>query len=256
MDIAKFRARKWKEVSSLMARQLRVRKYTAKACEERFAAVENGQALVPIEIDSDQEGRARIRAERIAAAKTTRAREAENREHASRQAEKVVSEKQLARQREIEAREAKRAQIGRQRAEHREIRKRSLAERRQQADNLARQRKVYAATLAWEARKFKAEIRILDRAVGRSERERALMVKNGKCRALGKKRRRDTSSAGAQSVREQDGQHGEGDDHAYDAYDADDNANDADGAGDNDHSDGGISEVSSLFLGEADFSDN
>ena len=68
----KFLNKKWKEISANLAERIHKKKYTAKACRERYEAVQNGKALLPIEIDPDKEGRKKLRDDRIAAAKQRR----------------------------------------------------------------------------------------------------------------------------------------------------------------------------------------
>ncbi|KAI5360796.1 hypothetical protein Slin15195_G087120 [Septoria linicola] len=65
--------KQWKEVSVYLAEKTNKRKYTAKACFERFTALIDGTALLPIELDDDQPGRRKLREARIAAAKARRA---------------------------------------------------------------------------------------------------------------------------------------------------------------------------------------
>ncbi|KXT00037.1 hypothetical protein AC578_4875 [Pseudocercospora eumusae] len=96
--------RKWKEVAIYLADKMGRRKYTAKACEERFEAIKAGTALLPIELDDDQAGRRQMREERIAKAKADRA--------ANEQAVRITAElkksKQEDRKRVKEERVAKR----------------------------------------------------------------------------------------------------------------------------------------------------
>lgn len=55
-----------------MEHKLKERKYSAKACRERYVSLKDGSALLPIELDEDQEGRRKLREDRIAAAKQAR----------------------------------------------------------------------------------------------------------------------------------------------------------------------------------------
>ncbi|KAK5131110.1 hypothetical protein LTR08_001328 [Meristemomyces frigidus] len=68
--------RKWKDISGHLGETLHRKKYTAKACRERWEAVQNGTALLPIELDPDKEGRKDMREARISEAKRFRAERA------------------------------------------------------------------------------------------------------------------------------------------------------------------------------------
>lgn len=71
-DIEAIKAKMWNEVSTDLAKRMEKRKYTAKACKERFEGLIDGSALTPLELDSDQDGRDNIRQARIANAKRDR----------------------------------------------------------------------------------------------------------------------------------------------------------------------------------------
>ncbi|KAK0779180.1 hypothetical protein LTR02_009217 [Friedmanniomyces endolithicus] len=72
-DMEKLIEKKWVEVAATLALRINKKKYSSRACRERFEGLENGTALLPIELDKDQEGRKRLREERMAAAKHRRA---------------------------------------------------------------------------------------------------------------------------------------------------------------------------------------
>ncbi|TKA43810.1 hypothetical protein B0A54_05569 [Friedmanniomyces endolithicus] len=72
-DMEKLMEKKWVEVAAVLASRINKKKYSSRACRERFEGLENGTALLPIELDKDQEGRRRLREERMAAAKHRRA---------------------------------------------------------------------------------------------------------------------------------------------------------------------------------------
>lgn len=65
-EIAKLREKKWLQVASHVADLIQKKKYTARLCRERYDSLMDGTALKPIELDSDQEGRAEMRMSRIA----------------------------------------------------------------------------------------------------------------------------------------------------------------------------------------------
>lgn len=72
-QIEKMEMRMWKDVSTFFAGQIGgKKKYTHKACRERYEAILNGTELPPIEFDSDPEGRRKLREARIHAAKAAR----------------------------------------------------------------------------------------------------------------------------------------------------------------------------------------
>lgn len=73
LEIQKVMEKKWAEVSSLLARGMAQKKYTGKACKERWEGLHDGTALLPIELDPDQEGRRVLRETRIAEARLRRA---------------------------------------------------------------------------------------------------------------------------------------------------------------------------------------
>jgi hypothetical protein len=89
-EIAKLEAKKWNEVSKHLANKMPERKYTGKACKERFDGLLDGTAELPIELDPDKDRRRILREARIAEAK--RARE-EAKEAARRAVEAVRQEK-------------------------------------------------------------------------------------------------------------------------------------------------------------------
>lgn len=72
-QIEALKVRMWKDVASFFAGQIGgKKKYTHKACRERYDAVLAGTELQPIELDEDKVGRRRMREERIKAAKAAR----------------------------------------------------------------------------------------------------------------------------------------------------------------------------------------
>lgn len=131
----KLKERKWKEVAATLAEALGEKKYTAKACKERWEGLEDGTALIPIELDDDQEGRKILCEARIAERKRIRAEEkaqreweagAKDRKKAEERAEKA--EKDRERQAERDAKQAEREAEQRIKAEQREGRSQKHAE--------------------------------------------------------------------------------------------------------------------------------
>lgn len=64
-EIAKLQNKKWAQVASHFADLIQKKKYTQKLCRERYDSLMDGTAIKPIELDSDQEGRAEMRRTRI-----------------------------------------------------------------------------------------------------------------------------------------------------------------------------------------------
>jgi hypothetical protein len=71
-EIAKLQSKKWTQVASHVAELISKKKYTAKLCRERYDGLMDGSAIKPIELDSDQEGRAEMRRTRITTNKRLR----------------------------------------------------------------------------------------------------------------------------------------------------------------------------------------
>jgi hypothetical protein len=71
-EIAKLQNKKWAQVASHFAELISKKKYTAKLCRERYDSLMDGSAIKPIELDSDQEGRAEMRRTRITTNKRLR----------------------------------------------------------------------------------------------------------------------------------------------------------------------------------------
>ena len=120
--------KKWKEVSDNLADRLKQKKkYTGKACKERFEALQNGTNLPPIELDQDPEGRTAMREERIATAKARRAeliaeakRAERDKEQARLDKREAKRQKQRDKNTEKEARAAEKAEVARIKAEKKE----------------------------------------------------------------------------------------------------------------------------------------
>ena len=71
-EIAKLQNKKWAQVASHFAELIAKKKYTQKLCRERYDSLMDGSAIKPIELDSDQEGRAEMRRTRITTNKRLR----------------------------------------------------------------------------------------------------------------------------------------------------------------------------------------
>lgn len=71
-EIAKLQNKKWAQVANHFAELISKKKYTPKLCRERYDSLMDGSAIKPIELDSDQEGRAEMRRTRISTNKRLR----------------------------------------------------------------------------------------------------------------------------------------------------------------------------------------
>ncbi|KAI7548422.1 hypothetical protein KC331_g4418 [Hortaea werneckii] len=167
LEVQKVYERKWREVAAVLAEKLRKRKYTAKACKERFEAVKAGNALKAIELDSDQEGRKLLREERIAANKARRAEQAAE----AQRLEDEKQRKQEARQAEHHEKEKERAQkikerqsVKKMEAELKEARKRE-----KERSRLAKQAKIAQAKAEeeWKRQLRKAEAELYRTLTGK-----------------------------------------------------------------------------------------
>ncbi|KAI7277501.1 hypothetical protein KC345_g6578 [Hortaea werneckii] len=167
LEVQKVYERKWREIAAVLAQKLRKKKYTAKACKERFEAVRAGTALKAIELDSDQEGRKLLREERIAANKARRAEQAaeaqrledeKQRKHDARQAEQHEKEKE--REQKIKERQS----VKKMEAEIKEARKRE-----KERSRLAKQAKIAQAKAEeeWQKQRRKAEAELYRALTGK-----------------------------------------------------------------------------------------
>jgi hypothetical protein len=94
-EIAKLQNKKWAQVASHFAELISKKKYTAKLCRERYDSLMDGSAIKPIELDSDQEGRAEMRRTRITTNKRLREEAAAAQElEEERKAMRIAAKKQ------------------------------------------------------------------------------------------------------------------------------------------------------------------
>lgn len=82
----KLELKKWREVSDVLAMRMPKKKYSGKACRERYTGLQDGSAEEPIELDPDPAARRMRTRQRIAANKQRRANEAAE-EHRRAEAE-------------------------------------------------------------------------------------------------------------------------------------------------------------------------
>ncbi|KAF2210615.1 hypothetical protein CERZMDRAFT_99232 [Cercospora zeae-maydis SCOH1-5] len=147
VQFQRLRDRMWKEVSVYLAEKTVKRKYTAKACQERYEALKNGTALLPIELDDDQTTRRKLREERIQAAQARRdAIEQEKKDLEAARLARIEEKKQL------KVEEVKRKQLETQK------RRDAVAERRRK-----KQEKQDMVVQAREAREQYLELIRLER---------------------------------------------------------------------------------------------
>jgi len=156
--------KKWNDTSLFLTNylELKQKKYTSKACQERYEALQNNTALIPIERDPDQEGRKQLREARVAEAKRVRAdgKDAERRAEEELEARKNAGKEWRARrkQEKLEAAAAREAEN----AENKRIREERAAGK---ANRLAAKK---AAREAWKAEiEEKRRVRYLEERVYR-----------------------------------------------------------------------------------------
>ncbi|KAK3679263.1 hypothetical protein LTR78_000824 [Recurvomyces mirabilis] len=146
-EMGRITEKKWKAVADDLALRMGTKKkYTHTACRERHHGLESGEALLPIEIDQDQEGRRVLRETRIAAAKQRQIDEAaeqqrlEDEKKAKSEAKKVMLQEKedlrVAAQLRKMANNAEQAQL---RAERNAEKERMTVQKRIAQEKLARQ---------------------------------------------------------------------------------------------------------------------
>ena len=128
-----------------MAEGLGEKKYTAKACKERWESLEDGSALIPIELDMDQEGRTALRERRWSEAKRGReqakaAKEWKLGERGRKQAEKRAELEQRERERQAvkDRKQAEKDEDERIKAEQRAALEKKRAEQRAIEESIKR----------------------------------------------------------------------------------------------------------------------
>lgn len=149
--------KKWAHVAEMLAKSLGRKKYTAAACQERYEAVLDGTALMPIELDPDQERRRILREERIAGNRQRRAAvitdaQREQIERQQRRQEKQEAEalREQERQRVTAENQAKKDEIARQKQAKQDAIKAHHDSRRAAIDH-------YRAGVNWRRRKLEYE---------------------------------------------------------------------------------------------------
>ncbi|EMC92893.1 hypothetical protein BAUCODRAFT_114891, partial [Baudoinia panamericana UAMH 10762] len=165
-DLKRLEDRKWAQIAKLLEGRLKRKKYSGKACRERFAGLTNGDALLPIELDPDQEGRERMREDRIAAAKALRA------QHTTKAQLTEIEKQRRAKERKAEAQE--KARISKTKERERKAAK--LAKERVKVDRAAARIAIREAKKAatsqfrleeqWQTDRQKAERQIYAKLTG------------------------------------------------------------------------------------------
>lgn len=160
-EIKRIYEKRWKHVAEQVALQMGQRKYSAKACEERFEANLNGTALLPIELDPDQEGRQRMRNERMEAARRRRAEAAAEEQRKEDEKNRAKNEKRAA-QDEWDRQKAERMA---QRVEERTERERTAREAKSIREAAKKDEKAIKAMLKtqleWDRARTKIEKRLI-----------------------------------------------------------------------------------------------
>lgn len=130
----------WREVAINLAERFNKKKYTARACKERFEGVRDGTALKPLELDSDQEGRKRLRETRIEEAKKRRAERAAEAQRLDEERKRLREEKQA----EANAKEMERLVKTSQKEQVKEEERRVKLEKKEEKDRQRDARKAVA----------------------------------------------------------------------------------------------------------------
>lgn len=137
VEMLKLKERKWKDISAALADALREKKYTPKACKERWESLEDGTALIPIELDGDPDARKVFREARVAENKRRREEQKaaviwalgeKDRKQAQRRA--ILEERERERQAERARKQAERDEDERIKAEQRAGLEKRRAEQR------------------------------------------------------------------------------------------------------------------------------
>ena len=165
-EIARVRARRWGQVASHVADLMQKRKYTSKACKERFDGLLDGTALKPIELDSDQGGRAEMRINRIANNKLARAEAAEALNKALEAKKKKREDKEAAKKRALANRTTKLDEIRAEKTAMGNMKKEALEQRKIKKQTIAQWSAYHKAELKWKRRKTQIEAKLRNKALG------------------------------------------------------------------------------------------
>lgn len=156
-EIDALNAKIWSDISTKVNEQCPENYHSSTDCKARYESLVDGTALPPIELDPNQEGRARQREERIAAVDQARANKI-----ARQDAQRRAKEEEAAREAEERATRRRLDLEAQRNRKEMEIARRAAAKARQhaRARNQERQDKLMAIE-QWTAQKRRLELEIL-----------------------------------------------------------------------------------------------
>jgi hypothetical protein len=165
-EIAKLRDRKWQQVATHVADLIQKKKYTQRLCRERYDALMDGTALTPIELDSDEEGRAELRTTRIATNKRLReeAAVAQELEEQQRLAARIAKKEARAANVVVRITKAQQKKLDEEKISN--MRKQSIAARKAQKAIMANWVAYMKVDMRWATRKQNVERRVTNRLLG------------------------------------------------------------------------------------------
>lgn len=142
------------------------RKYTGKACKERFDGLLDGTALKPIELDSDQEGRAEMRNKRIATNRRLRTEAAEAVNNKLEAKKKKRESLAAAKKRAQANRTTKKDELLAEKTAMGNMKKEADEQRKLRRETIAKWSAYSKAETIWQRRKAQAEARLRNLALG------------------------------------------------------------------------------------------
>jgi hypothetical protein len=165
-EIAKLRDKKWQQVATHVADLIQKKKYTQRLCRERYDALMDGTALTPIELDSDEEGRAELRTTRIATNKRLReeAAVAQELEEQQRLAARIAKKEARAANVVVRITKAQQKKLDEEKISN--MRKQSIAARKAQKAIMANWVAYMKVDMRWATRKQNVERRVTNRLLG------------------------------------------------------------------------------------------
>ena len=165
-EIAKLRDKKWPQVATHVADLIQKKKYTQRLCRERYECLMDGSALTPIELDSDEEGRAELRTTRIATNKRLReeAAAAQEAEEQMRLAARIAKKEARAANVVVRITKAQQKKLDEEKISN--MRKQSIAARKAQKAIMSNWVAYMKVDLRWATRKQNVERRVSNRLLG------------------------------------------------------------------------------------------
>lgn len=165
-EIAKLREKKWQQVATHVADLIQKKKYTQRLCRERYESLMDGSALTPIELDSDEEGRAELRVTRIATNKRLREEAAAAQELEEQQRLAARMAKKEARAANVVVRITKAQQKKLDEEKITAMRQQSIAARKAQKAIMANWVAYMKVDMRWATRKQNVERRVTNKLLG------------------------------------------------------------------------------------------